>query len=253
MTFYTHGTSQIFYEATGHGEPVILLPGFSERSTDHAALLTLLAAHYRVVAVDLPGSGRSLPQPRSYSVTYYQEDAEALSALIRSQTDGPVHLIGFSDGGEVALLIAALDPDLVRSVLVWGAAGAAPASSGPLLDALEILFDDPVSLVASWGPHLVDRYGEPTARAMIQSFVAALRAIVAAGGDISRGMAGKIACPLLLIAGEDDIFVTRAMADDFAFAARNARAIEVLGAGHDVHNARPDWFAHTVQEWLASN
>ena len=253
MAHYSHGTAQIFHEVMGHGEPILFLPGVFERTSDRSALLNLLAAHYLVVAADLPGSGRSLPQPRNYSATYYQDDAEALSALIRTLTDGPVHLVGCSDGGEVALLIAALYPELARSVLVWGAAGAAPPSSGPLLDALDNLFDDPVPLVAGWGPHLVDRYGEQNARAMMQNFVAALRAIVAAGGDISRSMAGDIACPVLLIVGEHDPFCPKILADDFAGAARNATAIEVAGTGHDVHNARPDWFNQTVLDWLSKN
>ena len=132
MAHFSHGTAQIFHEVMGHGEPILFLPGVFERTSDRSALLNLLAAHYLVVAADLPGSGRSLPQPRIYPVTYYQDDAEALSALIRTLTDGPVHLVGCSDGGEVALLIAALYPELARSVLVWGAAGAAPPSSGRL-------------------------------------------------------------------------------------------------------------------------
>ena len=253
MAHYSHGTVQIFHEVMGRGEPILFLPGFSERTSDHSKMLNLLAAQYRVIAADLPGSGRSLPQPRTYAVTYHQEDAEALSALIRTLTDGPVHLVGYSDGGDVALLIAALHPELVRSVLAWGAVGVFSDPSGTLLDALSDVVDHPSPPFEDLGPNLVAAYGEQNARAMMQNVTTAWKAIVAAGGDISRSMAGDIACPVLLIVGEHDPFCPKILADDFAAAARNATAIEVPGAGHDVHNARPEWFNQTVLEWLSGH
>ena len=253
MAHYSHGTAQIFHEVMGRGEPILFLPGFSERTSDHSKMLNLLAAQYRVIAADLPGSGRSLPQPRNYSATYYQDDAEALSALIRTLTDGPVHLVSFSDGGQVALLIAALYQELARSVLVWGAAGVISDPLVSVLDALSNVVDHPSPPFEDLGPYLVAAYGEQNARAMMQNVTTAWKAIVAAGGDISRSMAGDIACPVLLIVGEHDPFCPKILADDFAGAARNATAIEVAGAGHDVHNARPDWFNQTVLDWLSKN
>ena len=59
MSWFDHGASRISYEETGSGHPVLLLPGFSDSITRHAALRSQLSTRYRVIAADLPGSGRS--------------------------------------------------------------------------------------------------------------------------------------------------------------------------------------------------
>ncbi len=123
MSWFEHGASRIYYEESGAGEPVLLLPGFSDSIEGHAALRRALVPGNRVIAADLPGPGRSGPQPREYTASYLADDARSFAALLRSLGTGPTHLLGFSDGGEVALLMAEQSPDLVRSVLAWGACG----------------------------------------------------------------------------------------------------------------------------------
>ena len=64
MAWFEHDGSRIYYEEQGSGTPVLLLPGFSQSIAAYAALRGVLAAAgYRVIAADLPGSGRSGPQP----------------------------------------------------------------------------------------------------------------------------------------------------------------------------------------------
>src|SRR5690348_6332861 len=97
--------SRIYYEETGSGnETALLLPGLTDRIEAHIGLRhSLVEAGFRVIAADLPGSGRSQPQPRVYSATYFQEDAGSFAALLTHLGIGSAHVIGFSDGGEVAL------------------------------------------------------------------------------------------------------------------------------------------------------
>ena len=123
MAWFKHVASEIYFEETGSGEPVLLLPGFSDRVENHNALREALGRNYRVITADLPGSGRSLPQPRNYHPGYYLEDAQAFIALLDHIDVSAAHILGFSDGGEVALLMAAIKPNAVRSVLTWGAQG----------------------------------------------------------------------------------------------------------------------------------
>jgi valacyclovir hydrolase len=132
MAWFEHKTSRIYYEEHGAGDPVLLLPGWSQSAKELAALSDALAASYRVIAADLPGSGRSQPQPRAYAATYYGDDAASFAALLRQLGVAPAHLVGFSDGGEVALLLAAKTPGAVRSVVTWGAAGTLSDPDGRL-------------------------------------------------------------------------------------------------------------------------
>src|SRR5947208_8562011 len=122
MFWFEHNSNRIYYEEQGSGAPVLLLPGFTQSIEEWSPFRDALAtAGYRVIAADLPGSGRSEPQPRSYAGTYYEDDARSFAALLDHLGIRSAHLIGFSDGGEDVLLMAALTPNLARSVLTWGA------------------------------------------------------------------------------------------------------------------------------------
>lgn len=253
MAWFEHGEQRVYYEEAGEGEPVLLFPGFSEGIGLHRDLRTVLAKRYRVFAADLPGSGQSQPQPRRYHPGYYDDDARLFAAFVRTVTGAPVRLMGFSDGGEVALLLAALFPDLARSVVSWGAAGAGRDPDGSIALLFHDIIDHPAPDTESYRSYLVSTYGEDNARAMTQSFSEAIGAIIRNGGDISASKAGQITCPVLLMAGEDDMFVPEVLLDEFVAASKTTTAIRVPGAGHDVHNARKEWFLQTVTDWLAAH
>ncbi|HKW23299.1 MAG TPA: alpha/beta hydrolase [Ktedonobacterales bacterium] len=253
MSWFEDGASRIYYEESGAGDPVLLLPGFSDRIEGHVALRRALVPGNRVIAADLPGSGRSGPQPREYTASYLADDARAFADLLRTLNTGPTHLLGFSDGGEVALLMAEQAPDLVRSVMTWGACGTISDPDGQLREVMRTVVDHPIPPMQGYRDYLVATYGEANARAITQNLVKAMDAIIAAGGDLSAEKAGDIACPALLIAGEYDMFVPRALLDTIAPRLQHGETIVVEGAGHDVHNARPEWFTRTVLDWLAKH
>ena len=109
---------KIFYETRGTGATTLLMiHGWACDHTFFEAQLAALSKTYRVIAIDLPGHGRSPPLP---------DDAELadMAAPIESLLDGktnaaavaPVHIIGHSLGGRVALRLLGLRPDLVRKV-----------------------------------------------------------------------------------------------------------------------------------------
>lgn len=249
ISFFEHNGLGIHYEVTGAGEPVFYLPGFSESIAAHMSLREKLSTHYQVVSADLPGSGQSQPQPRSYTPTYHRDDANAFVALIDAVVGGPVHLIGYSDGGEVALMIASLHPRYTRSVLTWGAVGFASDPSGVLNDFYNVI-DRPSPAFADYSRYLISTYGADRARAMTKSFAANGRAIIDAGGDISRSQASKIECPLVIIVGEHDSSNSIKLAEQYASLVNGGKAIEVAGAGHDVHVSHSAWFDRMVLDWL---
>ena len=116
MAWFEHNGSRIYYEEQGTGTAVLVLPGFAGNIEEFAVLReALVGAGYRVIAADLPGSGRSEPQPRAYTATFFEDDAGSFTALLQHLATGPAHLMGFSDGGEISLLMAALTPGIARS------------------------------------------------------------------------------------------------------------------------------------------
>lgn len=251
MLWFEHGTSRIYYEEYGNGDPVLLLPGFAGSIEEFSALRdALVAASYRVIAADLPGSGRSEPQPRRYTATYFEDDARSFVALLHHLAVGPAHMLGFSDGGEVSLLMAALTPDVARSVVAWGASGMISDPDRRLRDATYNVVDNPIPPLQHFSEYLIATYGEANARAMTRSLVDALSDIIEGGGDISLSKVGSITCPVLLIAGEHDVFVPWVLLSQLAARIRTAEVLKADGAGHDVHNACPEWLAQTILDWL---
>ena len=253
MAWFEHGDSRIYYEELGGGVPVLLLPGFSQSSEHLAALRDALAASYHVIAVDLPGSGRSLPQPRAYTASYYEDDAASCAALLREVGVGPTHLVGFSDGGEVALFMAALTPNLVRTLVTWGAAGQLNDPDGQMRMMMRNLIHQPIPPLQGYRDFLVDYYGEENARAMTQNVVQGQSAIIDGEkhGELALAMADRITCPALLIAGEHDMFAPPPLVRQLAQRIPHAEMLVVEGAGHDVQNSHPDWLARTILDWLA--
>lgn len=237
----------MYFEDRGQGEVVLLLPGWGGSITDLDPLRQALGDGFRVVAADLPGCGRS--EPRTYTADFYAEDAQAFLELLDELGVGAAHLVGFSDGGETALLMAALAPERALSVVAWGAAGQIvepPEGFGPL----ERLLDEPPEQLLPLAAYLAEAYGPARAREMAAGWGGALRGIVAAGGDISLSRAGAITCPVLVIIGSDDPYCPAAVAEELAEAIPRGRYVELEGVGHDVHRAVPGVLTKVVLDWL---
>ncbi len=255
MAWFEHGTSRLYYEAQGSGVPVLVLPGLFGSIEEFSGLRdALVVAGYRVIAADLPGSGRSEPQPRAYTASYFEEDAHAFAALLQYLTSAPSHLMGFSTGGEVSLLMAALTPGVARSVVTWGAAGVLNDPSGQLRETMYHVVDHPTPPLEQFRDSLISTYGEANARAMTQSVVAAMSDIIKQrGGELSRSKADTITCPVLLIAGEHDIFAPPVLASELAARIRAAEVLVAEGTEHHRYMDRPEWLTDTILDWVGKH
>jgi valacyclovir hydrolase len=253
MTWYEPADGQqIYYEDRGRGEPVVLLPGWGGSIIDLDHLRRELVSGFRVIAVDLPGSGLSQPQPRHYASTYYRDDAVILLGLLDQLQVGVAHFVGFSDGGEEALLMAALQPARALSIVTWGAAGQV-AAAPKMLRGLTHLLDDLPDELKTLASYLAEKYGVDEARIMSLSWAQALTAIIDAGGDISRSQAAGIRCPALLITGTNDPFCPPSMVREFAEAIPRGTYLEAPGGGHDVHLSHGGWLVSTIAAWLTDH
>jgi valacyclovir hydrolase len=250
MAWFEHGTTRTYYEESGTGDPVLLLPGWGGSIDDLAQVREALVPAFRVIAADLPGSGKSGPQPRTYTPTYHREDSLVFLALLDALKASPAHVAGFSDGGEYGLLMAALKPSAIRSVVAWGAAGSL-GNNTAMADAMATLIDHPIPPMGEFCAYMKATYGEANARVMTQSAAKSFREIMEAGGDISRSRAASISCPVLLITGEHDFMATPELVADLARALPNGEVLEVKGASHAVHHEQPAWLAETVAGWLS--
>ena len=101
--------------------PVLLLHGIGRSLEDWGEQFVRLSASYRLIALDLPGSGFSERRPETISLDDLARAAiEILDAVQESRA---VHVVGNSLGGAVAMQIAAARPDRVASLVLVSSAG----------------------------------------------------------------------------------------------------------------------------------
>lgn len=105
--------ARIGVHASGAGPTVVLLHSSASSAGQWRSLRAALEPGFRVVAPDFFGCGASEPWPGRRTMTLGDEAALVASA---AGDDGPVHLVGHSFGGAVALQLALLEPHRIQSL-----------------------------------------------------------------------------------------------------------------------------------------
>ena len=109
---------QLFCREAGTGRPLVLLHGNGESSEYFAAQIEYFAGEYHVLAVDTRGHGQSPRGEASFTLGQFADD---LAVFLDARGLGEVDLLGFSDGGNIAMLFALKYPGRVRRLVLNGA------------------------------------------------------------------------------------------------------------------------------------
>ncbi len=240
--------------------PLLLLHGFTGTARSHMApLLEAFGAH-PLLAPDLRGYGASQPPARDFPIDFYARDASDAAALLdhlRQQGDLPddqrVAVLGFSDGAESALLLAAQRPELVCGVVAWGVCG---VISQPMVESVQVwLPADPARDYwrqrAEWREEIITQHGAQQFAPMIEGWVHAAEAIYKAGGNICLDEAARIECPVLLINGAGEVGNSPADVQALDARIRQSRLEFVPNSGHAIHEDQPDAFLSLARAFLA--
>ena len=108
----------LYYEKRGAGEPLVLLHGNGEDGSYFLHQMEAFSREFLVYALDTRGHGRS---PRGSAPFTISQVAEDLLAFLDDQGLKRVNLLGFSDGGNIALTFALRHPERVRRLVLNGA------------------------------------------------------------------------------------------------------------------------------------
>ncbi len=237
--------------------PLMLLPAMTQTWDAWLPVIPALAPHFDIAAVDLRGHGQSDHPEAGYHLADYAADVVALTDALGWRQPA---VIGHSLGGSVARVAAARNPGWARRLLI--------EDTPPRLDRL----DSRVTLLARGYLTMLARplaaseahfrRVHPTwTDAQVRAAAEASRAT--APGVLETYLAGDeplsleetiaaIRCPVLLIYGDEASggFVSDADAALYLEYLPDGRAVQIPGAGHSLHQRKPDAFIRAVLPFL---
>ena len=180
------------YEWENDGEAVVLLHGgLSKTSSWDYILVPALEDDFHVYAYDRAGHGFTGDKQGSLHFDFQYEEA---IAYLEDVVKEPAHLIGYSDGGIIALMVAISRPDLVKSIVAIGANYHydAPLSEFTEADVSEEEQAE-YNLISPDAPHT-----------LLEKKIR-MNEIWKTEPDIALSEIAKIQCPVLVLAGDDDV------------------------------------------------
>ena len=223
---------ELFFTEAGSGTPLILLHGNGEDGTYFAPQIAPLARHFRVIALDTRGHGKS---PRGNAPFTISQFARDLRDFMDAQGIERASLLGFSDGGNIALAFALDHPERVDRLILNGAN----------LDPSGVKRSVQIPIVLGYGlTAVLARFSPEAARR------AELLRLMVREPHIRPSELGRITAPTLVIAGTHDMIRekhTRLIARSLPNA-----LLEIIPGDHFVARTHPEDFRRAVEAFLLS-
>ncbi len=223
------------------GPPLVLLHGLAGSHRWWRYVIPAFSRRYRVVVPELVGFGGSRPAPR-------QPDMPGMAMIVRDwlvQHDlERAHLIGHSMGGEIAIHLAASEPNCLDRLVLVSAAGLPRELSATA--AARLVTE--LARLRAWGRHsFVTTIAADSLRAGPFTLYRTLRHLLA---DDVRPLLPRIAHPTLILWGEHDPITPLLDAHVLRNEIPDARLVVIAGASHNVMADRPEEFVRLVDEFL---
>jgi pimeloyl-ACP methyl ester carboxylesterase len=226
-----HEGARIRYATYGSGSPVILLHGGLGHSGNWGYQVPALVGSGRsAVLIDSRGHGRSTRDARPYSYELMASDVLAVMDRLRLEK---AHLVGWSDGACIALILAMNAPTRVAGVFFFACnmdpSGVKQIEPGPILD-------------RCFSRHAKDYAQLSATPDQFKTFVAAVSLMMRTQPNYSaRDLAG-ITVPVAIVQGEYDEFIKREHAEYLARSIPNAEWVVLNGVSHFAPVQRPEQF-----------
>ena len=263
-TVEVNGTTLTYLDSgPGSGAPIVLVHGALADFRYWQTIYADLTRSHRVIAYSRRGF---FPNPVAQTATADPfADRDDLAALLETLELGPVHLVGHSRGGHVALSLASVRPDLLQTVATL---------EGGFLEAG--VSDRALQALASFGPVAEEAralYLDGDPRAAADRFLAyAVGAEAYAGAsDSARQIAydnahtfgrrpnAGLACadvssikiPVLLLLGTQTPPESVAMMEGLKSCMPSIRTVDIPRAAHDIHYANPSAVVSALNEFVA--
>jgi pimeloyl-ACP methyl ester carboxylesterase len=260
------GGLELCYQEQGWGEPLIILPGLATSVDFWQLNVPVLARSYHVLALDLPGFGKSAKPDVPYDLDWF---CDQILLFMDAKGIHRASFIGDSMGGQLAMMIAHRHRERVDKLVLTGSCGAWPPPSRLVTAALNALWNESIvtdHLRRTWPSTFTGlfrrqtevtrdllRYqmairaegsgyapeGRASARAMRSIFFHSCRSCL---GDLSQ--------PTLLIWGQHDHIHLFSEAATLRMGIPDSRLVVVPDAAHAVMIDQPETFNRLILAFL---
>lgn len=246
MPYIEINGANIYYNAYGdtttHPTPILLIHGSTiDSHTDWDSIAPALAKEYLVFAPDCRGHGRSNNPKMTYS---FRELAEDAAAFLHAMGYEKAHIIGHSNGGNVALVILMEHPEVVQTCIPQ----AANAYVTRYLIEREPKVFDPARVereVPQWRDEMIALHGEVNGAEYWKDLLWLTMKEIISEPNYAPFQLARVERPTLVIMGAED--TVNAPDEHAQYIANNIPNAELWipeQTGHNVHIERRD-------EWIA--
>ena len=219
-----------YYIEKGTGFPLILLHGNGEDCGYFVHQMEPFAKHFRVIAIDTRGHGQTPRGEASFSIRQFAEDLLDFMNLHQIEK---AHILGFSDGGNIAMVFALMHPERVEKLILNGANLNASGVKRKVQIPIEI------------GYRIAKLFAtkSPAARKNAE-----MLGLMVNDPNVKAEELSCIQNPTLVIAGEKDMIKdshTRLIAKSIPGA-----MLSIIPGNHFIANKNPDTFNEVVLRFL---
>lgn len=264
--------TEIYYQVQGDGPPILLLPGLGTDASYYQLGEPILRDSFTTILVDPRGIGRSKLGDGELRVETWADD---FAALLDHLEMAPVHVLGSSHGGSMALALADQSPESVRSLILIGA-------FSELDLALEMNFRLRIKIVSQLGmgdviadhaalwimsrKFLESAKGQKASQGLLaaiqsntpESYIALCESILHWGrkmpGQENEPLfterLGTIRCPTLAITGDSDHMIPEMFSKQIAESIPGAEYVEIPDCGHIPVLERPEEACRIVGDYV---
>lgn len=235
-----------WYEAEGAGDPLLLLHGGLCTNDTWGAQRADFAARYRLFLPERRGHGHT---PDVEGPLSYQDMAADTITFIESVVGGPAHLVGWSDGGIVALLVAIARPDLVRKVVAMGANFLPGPESSAAPELLDHMSADAPEMAAFRGMY---EASSPDGADHWPVIVNKVADMIRTQPTISTDDLARISAPTLVLVGDDDLTTLEHTIALYRAIPKSELAV-VPGTSHALPMEKPEYANQLILDFLTND
>ena len=219
-----------YYLEEGIGDPLILLHGNGESSEYFKGQINVFARRYHVYAIDTRGHGKTPRGDKPFTIRQFADD---LLCFMNSHQIEKAHLLGFSDGGNIAMVFAMKYPDRVDQLILNG------ANLNP--DGVKRSAQIPIEI----GYRIAEKFSEKSDSARQN---AEMLGLMVNDPDIKPEELSAIRAKTLVIAGTNDMILeahTRLIAENIP----DSQLVFIKG-NHFIANKKPEEFNQAILAFL---